>query len=103
MMRLRRPFPPSPLPPGPGSAAGLHGLTPAAIGVLLALGGLGAPAALAQSESYLLGPGSNIGPSTRIRPVDCVTAADGSVTCKTVIENSPSDTPARPEVSPFKN
>jgi len=35
--------------------------------------------------------------------VDCVTAADGSVTCKTVIENSPSDTPARPEVSPFKN
>ena len=69
---------------------------------LLAVSWSGSPAA-AQSESYLLKRGSNVGPSTKIKPVNCVTAADGSVTCDTAIENSPSDTPAKPEFSPFRN
>ncbi|WP_457767821.1 hypothetical protein [Cyanobium sp. ULC084] len=74
-----------------------------ATALMLVSGTWSAPAAWAQSESYLLKRGSNVGPSTRIKPVDCVTAADGSVTCNTAIENSPSDTPAKPEYSPFKN
>ena len=51
----------------------------------------------------MLQPGSNVGPSTKIQPVNCVTAADGSVTCDTKIENSPSDTPARPSYQRFGN
>lgn len=60
-------------------------------------------AALAQSEQYILGPGSNIGPATKIKPSNCVTAADGSVTCDTKVVNPKGDTPARPQYSPFNN
>ncbi|MCX5968408.1 MAG: hypothetical protein NTV57_12345 [Cyanobacteria bacterium] len=60
-------------------------------------------AALAQVESFMLKPGSNVGPATQIKPVNCVTAADGSVTCDTKVENPPSDTPAKPSYQPFKN
>ena len=67
-----------------------------------ALGCLGQPA-LAQVESFMLKPGSNVGPATQIKPTNCVNAADGSVTCDTKIENPPSDTPARPSYQPFKN
>lgn len=59
--------------------------------------------ALAQVETFMLQPGSNVGPATRITPTNCVTAADGSVTCDTRIENPPSDTPAKPGYQPFKN
>ncbi|WP_255147691.1 hypothetical protein [Synechococcus sp. ATX 2A4] len=64
---------------------------------------LGAGPASAQREGYLLGPGSNVGPATRIVPTNCVTAPDGSVTCDTKIENPPGDTRAKPQVSPFSN
>ena len=57
----------------------------------------------AQAESFLLGPGSSVGPSTKIKPKNCVTAADGSITCDTQLENSPSDTQARPVYEQFKN
>jgi len=67
-----------------------------------ALGCLGQPA-LAQVESFMLKPGSNVGPATQIKPTNCVNAADGSVTCDTKIVNPPSDTPARPSYQPFKN
>ena len=70
--------------------------------VLVALGWGAGPAA-AQSGSFLLKPGSNVGPATKVKPVNCVTAPDGSVTCSTAIENSPSDTPAKPEYNPFRN
>lgn len=86
--------------PMPGSRL-LWGLSPALALALCALS-MGSPA-LAQSERYLLKPGSSVGPATRIRPANCRTAADGSVTCDTVIENDPSDTPAKPEISPFRN
>ena len=59
--------------------------------------------ALAQVESFLLQPGSSVGPATKVTPTNCVTGPDGSVTCDTKLENSPSDTPARPEYQPFKN
>ena len=59
--------------------------------------------ALAQVESFLVGQGSSVGPSTKVKPKNCVTAADGSVTCDTQLENSPSDTQARPIYEQFKN
>lgn len=63
----------------------------------------GAGPALAQVETFMLKPGSNVGPATKITPTNCVTGPDGSVTCDTKIENSPSDTPAQPGFTPFKN
>ena len=70
------------------------------------IAGLGLAAALAspglaQSERFLLGPGSSIGPATKIEPKNCVTAADGSITCDTTIVNPKGDTPAKPSYSPF--
>lgn len=79
---------------------------PAAAVALLAgvtLVGAAAPAALAQAGSYLWGPGSNVGPSTRVVPQNCVTAKDGSITCDTKVVNPPGDTPAKPQYDPFKN
>jgi hypothetical protein len=92
----------TPLPSRPAAGSWLErGLPPALFFALCAMA-WGIPA-FAQSERYLLKPGSNVGPATRIRPTNCRTAADGSVTCDTVIENDPSDTPAKPEISPFRN
>jgi len=59
--------------------------------------------AMAQVETFMLRPGSNVGPGTTITPTNCVTRPDGSVTCDTRIENPPSDTPAEPNFQPFKN
>lgn len=61
------------------------------------------PATAAAQESFILERGSNVGPETKIKPVDCVTGRDGSITCDTKIQNSPSDTPARPVYQPFNN
>jgi hypothetical protein len=63
---------------------------------------LSAPAE-AQVESFMLKRGSSVGPETQIKPKNCVTGPDGSVTCDTVIENPKSDTPAQPKYQPFKN
>lgn len=57
----------------------------------------------AQAERFLWGRGSSVGPSTKVKPKNCVTAADGSITCDTQLENSPSDTQARPIYEQFKN
>ena len=64
---------------------------------------LGTAPALAQVESFLVGPGSSVGPSTKVKPKNCVTGADGSITCDTQLEHSPSDTQARPIYELFKN
>lgn len=57
----------------------------------------------AQVESFLWGPGSNVGPETKIEPSNCITAADGSITCDTKVVNPPGDTPAKPQYRPFNN
>jgi hypothetical protein len=57
--------------------------------------------AMAQVESFLWGPGSNVGPETKIEPQNCVTAADGSITCDTKVVNPPGNTPAKPLYRPF--
>lgn len=60
-------------------------------------------AALAQVETFINKPGSSVGPATKVVPTNCVTAPDGSLTCDTKLQNSPSDTPAKPHFSPFRN
>ena len=74
-------------------------LVPLALAALL----LPAAAVRAQSESFLLGPGSNVGPSTEVKPKNCVTDPDGTIRCDTELVNPPSNTPARPQFDPFRN
>jgi hypothetical protein len=68
----------------------------------------GAVAALAQAparaqvESFLWGPGSNVGPATKVEPQNCKTAADGAITCDTKLVNPAGDTQAKPQYNPFK-
>jgi hypothetical protein len=59
--------------------------------------------AQAQSESFLLGPGSKVGPATEVKPKNCVTAPDGSITCDTELVNPAGDTDAKPQFELFKN
>ncbi|MEB3332445.1 MAG: hypothetical protein VKI83_08145 [Synechococcaceae cyanobacterium] len=61
------------------------------------------PPAHAQAQNFMLGPGSNVGPSTKVVPVNCRKNPDGSTTCDTKLENDPSDTPAKPSIDVFKN
>lgn len=58
---------------------------------------------LAQSETYILKSGSQVGPTTEVKPKNCVTAKDGSITCETELVNPPGNTPAKPYYNPFKN
>ena len=64
---------------------------------------IGSHAALAQSEGWLLGPGSKTGKESTIEPTNCVTSPDGSITCDTKVVNPASDTPARPYYNPFND
>ena len=66
----------------------------------LSLSAAVAPATRAQTEGWLLGPGPKTGKESTIVPTNCVTAADGSITCDTKVENPASDTPARPYYNP---
>ncbi|MEY4351811.1 MAG: hypothetical protein RLZZ609_52 [Cyanobacteriota bacterium] len=59
--------------------------------------------AVAQSETFILKPGSQVGPTTEVKPKNCVTAQDGSVTCETELVNPPGNTPAKPQFNPFRN
>jgi hypothetical protein len=79
----------------------MHSLFSAA--ALLALALLPGAAALAQVESFINKPGSSVGPATKVVPTNCVQGPDGSLTSDTKLENPPSDTPATPQYSPFKN
>lgn len=58
---------------------------------------------LAQVESFILKSGSQVGPTTEVKPKNCVTAQDGSVTCETELVNPPGNTPAKPQFNPFRN
>jgi hypothetical protein len=65
--------------------------------------GLVPAAAIAQAESYLLGPGSNVGPASTVKSENCVTNRDGSTTCDTRIENPAGDSQAKPQYNYFSN
>jgi len=76
-----------------------------AAGALVAsLGLLVSPAAMAQVQQYMLGPGSSVGEKTKVEPKDCVTdPVTGAITCDTKIVNPPGNTQARPQYEPFGN
>jgi hypothetical protein len=72
---------------------------------VLSLGGLFAltPPASAQVETFILKSGSQVGPATEVKPKNCVTAKDGTITCDTELVNPPGNTPAKPHFTPFRN
>lgn len=77
-------------------------LSVACLAVVCVLAGM-APAQ-AQVETFTLKRGSNVGPSTKVVPTNCITnPTDGSVTCDTKVENPPGDTPAKPSYNNFRN
>jgi hypothetical protein len=59
--------------------------------------------ALAQVESFMLKSGSQVGPTTEVKPKNCVTAKDGTITCETELVNPPGNTQAKPQFNPFRN
>jgi hypothetical protein len=69
------------------------------VGSLLAL----SSPVLAQVESFLLESGSQVGPTTEVKPKNCVTAKDGTITCDTELVNPPGNTQAKPHFNPFSN
>jgi len=80
--------------------------TPRPLVLALAMAGVSllAQPGLAQSESFLLKPGSKVGPASKVKATNCVTnPKDGSISCDTKIENPPGDTQAKPQYTPFKN
>jgi hypothetical protein len=54
-------------------------------------------------ESFILKSGSQVGPATEVKPKNCVTAKDGTITCDTELVNPPGNTPAKPQFHPFRN
>ena len=83
------------------SAAKETALIGQALATALVLGSAGS--VLAQSETYMLKPGSKVGPATQVKETDCVTNRDGSKTCNTKLVNPTGDTQAKPIFTPFKN
>ena len=71
--------------------------------LVLAFAALMQAPALAQSGSYMLGPGSNVDEATEVKEDNCVTSADGSITCNTKLVNPATDTMAQPQFEPFSN
>ncbi len=59
--------------------------------------------AVAQVESFMLKSGSQVGPATEVKPKNCVTGKDGTITCDTELVNPPGNTPAKPHFNPFRN
>ncbi|KEF42008.1 MAG: hypothetical protein ER33_08415 [Cyanobium sp. CACIAM 14] len=78
--------------------------SPLRAGAVLLMGLCFTLPAMAQVESFMLNRGNKVGPDTKIKPTNCVTSPDGTVTCNTVIENPPGEPPpAQPKFHPFKN
>jgi hypothetical protein len=69
------------------------------LGSLLSLASPGS----AQVESFILKSGSQVGPATEVKPKNCVTAKDGTITCDTELVNPPGNTQAKPQFTPFRN
>lgn len=81
----------------PSSALAVMGLLGGALFAVV----LAPAAAQAQVQQFLLGPGSSVGPETKVQPKDCVTAPDGSITCNTQLVNPPGTIQAKPQYSPW--
>ena len=81
----------------------ISAMTTAAVAVMVGLTTMAAPAAQAQSEGWILGPGSRYDKNSTVVPTNCVTAEDGSISCDTKLENTGNLTPARPYYNPFND
>ena len=75
----------------------------AAFTLLLSFSSVVAPVARAQSEGWILGPGSKTSKDSKVVPTNCVTMADGAISCDTKVETPASNTPARPYYNPFND
>ena len=75
----------------------------AACTLLLSFSAAIAPAARAQSEGWMLGPGSRTDKNSKVVPTNCVTTPDGAISCDTKLETPTSNTPARPYYNPFND
>ena len=75
----------------------------AACTLLLSFSAAIARAARAQSEGGMLGPGSRTDKDSKVVPTNCVTTADGAISCDTKVETPTSNTPARPYYNPFND
>ena len=75
----------------------------AAFTLLLSFGAAVAPVARAQSEDWILGPGSKTSKDSKVVPTNCVTTADGAISCDTKVETPANNTPARPYYNPFND
>ena len=72
--------------------------------LLVTLAAVAGPAARAQSEGWILSPGSRNDQNSTVVPTNCVTSADGTVSCDTNLESTGGrTTPARPYYNPFDN
>ena len=78
-------------------------LLTAAFTLLLSFSAAIAPAARAQSEGWMLGPGSKTSKDSKVVPTNCKTMADGAISCDTKVETPASNTPARPYYNPFND
>ena len=60
-----------------------------AVAVMVGLTTMATPSTQAQTESWILSPGSrNDKKNSTVVPKNCVTAEDGSITCDTKLENT---------------
>jgi|TARA_B100002052_G_scaffold196132_1_gene178892 uncharacterized membrane protein len=75
----------------------------AAFTLLLSFSAAIAPAARAQSEGWMLGPGSKTSKDSKVVPTNCVTTPDGAISCDTKVETPTRTTPARPYYNPFND
>ena len=71
--------------------------------LLLSFSAAIAPAARAQSEGWMLGPGSKTSKDSKVVPTNCKTMADGAISWDTKVETLASNTPARPYYNPFND
>ncbi|MEB3167463.1 MAG: hypothetical protein ACKN89_05825 [Cyanobium sp.] len=74
-----------------------------ALALLLAAGPGSLSPSIAQVQKFILGPGSNVGASTRVVPINCYRSRDGSISCDTKLLNPAGNTQAKPQYSPFSN
>ena len=81
----------------------MNPITPLSAAALLLTTLSGASTAVAQTEGWMLSPGTKTGKESKIEATNCVTAADGSITCDTKVTNPQSDTPAKPYYNPFND
>lgn len=77
--------------------------TAAATALLVTLTMFCGTAARAQTEGWLLGPGSKGDKTSTVVPTNCVKSTDGSITCDTKLETPNSGSPARPYYNPFND